>query len=184
MNVKRGLTRLWIVFSAAWCLGLLTLSLPDWYHAASDWYRSQGLEITGCKPWELYSHFPVSKPPPGFSSGEWLIDCFHVRGLGGRNYLVEVHREGWDIDEVRNLVLNNPDLFPTRPGESKPGVWQPPASDEVLVDVTQRAYPIPNYDLKTARFLTILAVGVPLGFLVLARCLWWVGMGFRSESSE
>jgi hypothetical protein len=48
MNVKRGLIRLWVLFSAVWSLSLLGLSAPDWYHAASYWYRSHGFEAARC----------------------------------------------------------------------------------------------------------------------------------------
>src|SRR5438445_351982 len=42
MYVKRGLIRLWFLFSTVWCLCFLGLFAADWYHAASFWYQSRG----------------------------------------------------------------------------------------------------------------------------------------------
>src|SRR5258708_467474 len=46
VNVRRGMFRAWLVFSALWAPCFLGLSAPIWYHAASYWLHTQGIQIT------------------------------------------------------------------------------------------------------------------------------------------
>ncbi|HEX3953656.1 MAG TPA: hypothetical protein VHW90_08800 [Stellaceae bacterium] len=86
MNIKRGLFRLWTLCSALWCLSFLGFATPDWYHAASYWYRSRGIEVNKCKPWELKwqpAAIPEKKQQSSANGMSDLPPGYTIRGQGG-----------------------------------------------------------------------------------------------------
>jgi hypothetical protein len=190
MNIKRGLIRLWLLFSTVWSLSFLGLSAPDWYHAASYWYRSRGFEVekmSRCdvKPWAM--DWSQVKPPPGFTLDDpsKASDCFHVALPNTSRYLVVVAKGKWTVSEIRDVALYNPAVFPKQQGHN--------TQDYMILDLTH-GNPAPDtggllilgnpekdhVNLEAAKAFTIFAFGVPIGVLVLGIGVCWVVMGFKT----
>jgi hypothetical protein len=193
MNVKRGLIRLWVLSSAVWCLSLLALAAQEWYHAASYWYRSRGIEVTPCKPWELNwrQNAPIKPPPPGFtldppqpqtSPPTAQPDCFHVTTRDGSQYLVDVKKGSWNNDSIKDVVFYNPDLFPILADPKTQSLSRvdltngdPRLGSRYLVIGNSHDHP----DLGFTMLLTSLAFLIPITILALGWAMWWVARGFR-----
>jgi len=206
MNVKRGLIRLWVLFSAIWSLCILSLSAADWYHAASYWYRSWGFEATTasqCKPRELNGiqgrGLSPGAPPrsvdPGLlqelrrrgllpppvqppSTLDIEFDCFSLVAPDRSRYLVVVTKGKWNEEQIKDEAVYNPDLFPKSNGTDPLQVDLTSKDNKESIVIMRRWNDHP--DLASDTILIGLGLFVPIAAFGLGSAVWWVATGFKA----
>ena len=168
MNIKRGLMRLWMVFSILWAGLFLGISAPIWYISAQLWLN---------KASELAQAVRVAEHED--SVGVCLAvhqKCFDVRAPNGSRYVVKV-RDTESEASVTNIVRLNPDKFAEPPQDPRGG-W---GNDPFFVDLTGSwiVTGVEALDLSSPKLFTVIALAVPLAVLALGYGVGWAVMGFR-----
>ena len=176
MNVKRGLIRLWVLFTVIWTVSLLWIGAPGWYNAASDWYKDVSDWYSG----RVFHAHKRQKP----TEGPWLTcprgkGCFDVVAPNGSLYFV-IAGDHFTEDEIASIAKNNPAKFsgpscPTKPCKGGYG------HDPILVDITGDEWFVVSKGRTPGLIFLGLAAGVPLALLGLGSGLWWVAMGFKAR---
>ncbi len=102
MNVKRGLMRLWIVFSILWVGLFLGISAPIWYNAAQLWSKKAELDARQLRVAEHKN-----------SAGACVATgrkCFDVTTPNGSQYVVKVADTETETS-VATIARHNLDKF-------------------------------------------------------------------------
>ena len=166
MNLKRGLMRLWILFSVPWAVIFLGISAPIWYAQL----RLYNAEIAAR---------PLSVLEDKNSVGVCGVKgqkCFNVTAPNGSRYVVKVANTETEAS-VANIVSLHPEKF-REPAQEHGGGW---GNDPYFVDLSGPwiVTGVEALDLSLAKLLTVIAVAVPPAILGLGYAIGWVVTGFR-----
>ena len=169
VNIKRGLMRLWAVFSILWAGSFLGMSPLTWYwyDAAWLWLNKPQVRVTEQKNSVGVCFAPGRK-------------CFDVIAPNGSRYVVKVADTETEAS-VANIVGLNPDKFSNRPQDPKGGF----GNDPYFVDLTDPWVVIgrePHYSSLAKAFIAI-AFAVPLAILALGYAISWIVKGFSPRTS-
>jgi hypothetical protein len=179
VNVKRGMLRVWMLFSVLWAASFIGLSVPVWYHAASYSLRIRGFQVTEATD-------PKTQATP------WLCNltsdnmrtnaCFNVTSPGGCIYFVIADRRVADASVAAAEVAESEKDAPCQ--HATKGGW---GNDPLIVDLTAKnGWTVsksglkPYPDLASAKIFTLLAFAVPVGLFVLGAAFGWAATGFKS----
>ncbi len=164
VNVTRGMFRAWVLFSVLWVISFLGLSAPDWYEAATYWYR--GLEIRVTKT----------------SCREDVHSCFDVAGPGNAKYIVQFDQKTkMTPDDIATVVKYDMQRFNDRPSGCR-GKTKGYGCDPIFIDLSNEEWLVTGRSLAPNTVLfTTLAFAVPAGLLALGVALGWVATGFRQN---
>jgi len=183
MDIKRGLIRLWILFSVIWVLGVALLIGPDWCRAALHWYRVLGFEAVETRPCPGWVGLDEKK---AFTLKELYasrIRCFHVTLPSGSRYILRVMTIQYSSKrEIKNLIAYNAELlFP--PTTSLPPTME--SRDPMIIDLVNRdtsAFRIGDRrDLGLIMFLTIMGLAAPVAVFALGAVVWRIAASFRAR---
>jgi hypothetical protein len=165
VNIKRGMFRAWVLFSALWAVSFLGLSAPDWYEAGAYWYRGLQIRIskTAC-PDEAYS-------------------CFNVDGPGDAKYFVQTTKntiESVVVSAVKfgDTHFDYSKFYSNNCGNLTTGPWC--TQGRLLVDLTNEKWLVTGIGInRDTKLFTLLAFAVPAGLLALGAAFGWVAKGFN-----
>jgi len=170
VNIKRGLMRLWAVFSILWAGSFLGMSPLTWYwyDAAWLWLNKPQVRVT-----EQGNSVGVC-----FATGR---NCFDVIAPNGSRYVVKVADTETEAS-VANIVGLNPNKFSNPPQDPKGG-WG--SNDPYFVDLTDPwvVIGVSHSDWSLAKAFIAIAFAVPLAILALGYAISWIVKGFSPRTS-
>jgi hypothetical protein len=190
MNVRRGLLRLWVLFSTVWFLGCVGFAASDWYRVtlagyydALDWYHSRGLVTATCNQQqarELQERIAAGQNTE--SKYDMITDCYWAKTVDGSEYLIKADGSKWSSEGIREIVLWNTYLFHEYYDLSKQKTY-------FFVDLDG---PGPRYiigerrqsedfyvSLNRIEFFGVIGVTVPLIIFIFGKSILWVLAGFK-----